>query len=125
MSSAVMPLINHQCPIYINTNPVVRTDIEGVEAGFKINASFPLSRKLIRTTATNRATLTPIEVDMGMVYGLGFPPFRGGLMQYADSLGIKNLVEASKKYEGLGNLYKANEMTLGIANSGKTFYPEM
>ena len=30
----------------------------------------------------------PREVDIAMVMGTGFPPFRGGLLRYADSIGI-------------------------------------
>ena len=31
-------------------------------------------------------------VDIGMIMGTGFPPFRGGLLRYADSIGIDQLV---------------------------------
>ncbi len=32
-------------------------------------------------------------VDIGMIMGTGFPPFRGGLLRYADSLGIDKIVK--------------------------------
>jgi 3-hydroxyacyl-CoA dehydrogenase/enoyl-CoA hydratase/3-hydroxybutyryl-CoA epimerase len=32
------------------------------------------------------------ELDLAMIMGTGFPPFRGGLMRYADSLGIPYVV---------------------------------
>ena len=45
---------------------------------------------------------TPQDVDLGMIMGTGFPPFRGGLLRYADSYGVAKIVtelEAlSKKY---------------------------
>ncbi len=34
------------------------------------------------------------SVDIGMILGTGFPPFRGGLLNYADHYGIGNLVDA-------------------------------
>lgn len=34
----------------------------------------------------------PSDVDIGMIMGTGFPPFRGGLLRYADSLGIETIV---------------------------------
>ncbi|MEC7840065.1 MAG: 3-hydroxyacyl-CoA dehydrogenase NAD-binding domain-containing protein [Chlamydiota bacterium] len=44
----------------------------------------------------------PMYVDMGLLYGIGFPPFRFGLLRYADSIGVKNIVEKlnrlSEKY---------------------------
>jgi len=36
---------------------------------------------------------TPAQVDLGMVLGTGFPPFRGGLLRHADSLGIPAVVQ--------------------------------
>ena len=34
---------------------------------------------------------TPAELDLAMIMGTGFPPFRGGLLRYADTLGVKNV----------------------------------
>ncbi len=33
------------------------------------------------------------EVDLGMIMGTGFPPFRGGLLRHADSVGLPRIVE--------------------------------
>lgn len=37
--------------------------------------------------------LTPRELDLATVFGLGFPPFRGGLLRFADTLGVHAVVE--------------------------------
>jgi 3-hydroxyacyl-CoA dehydrogenase/enoyl-CoA hydratase/3-hydroxybutyryl-CoA epimerase len=34
----------------------------------------------------------PSDVDAGMIFGTGFPAFRGGLLSYADKIGINNIV---------------------------------
>jgi len=34
----------------------------------------------------------PSTVDIGMIMGTGFPPFRGGLLHYADSIGTRQIV---------------------------------
>ena len=34
----------------------------------------------------------PGAIDVGMIFGTGFPPFRAGLLHYADSLGIDKVV---------------------------------
>jgi 3-hydroxyacyl-CoA dehydrogenase/enoyl-CoA hydratase/3-hydroxybutyryl-CoA epimerase len=36
----------------------------------------------------DRIVMKPREIDMAIVYGIGFPPFRGGLLKYADHVGI-------------------------------------
>ncbi len=35
----------------------------------------------------------PLDVDLGMVMGTGFPPFRGGLLRYADARGVPAIVD--------------------------------
>ena len=65
---------------------------------------------------------TPIEVDMGLLLGLGFPPFRTGALKYADDFGLENLIKASEKFSDLGKLYHPTEQILEMAKSGKKFY---
>jgi 3-hydroxyacyl-CoA dehydrogenase/enoyl-CoA hydratase/3-hydroxybutyryl-CoA epimerase len=36
---------------------------------------------------------SPAQVDLAMIMGTGFPPFRGGLLRYADSLGAPHIVD--------------------------------
>lgn len=43
---------------------------------------------------------TPHEVDLAMIMGTGFPPFRGGLLRYADSLGADYVKKQLEKYSG-------------------------
>jgi 3-hydroxyacyl-CoA dehydrogenase/enoyl-CoA hydratase/3-hydroxybutyryl-CoA epimerase len=38
-------------------------------------------------------------LDAALIFGLGFPPFRGGLLRYADSLGAKRITEKLSGYE--------------------------
>ena len=65
---------------------------------------------------------TPNEADMGLILGIGFPPFRGGALKYADTVGLKNLVEKAEKYATLGKLYAAPERLAAMAADGETFY---
>jgi 3-hydroxyacyl-CoA dehydrogenase/enoyl-CoA hydratase/3-hydroxybutyryl-CoA epimerase/enoyl-CoA isomerase len=66
-----------------------------------------------------------MEVDLGLIYGLGFPPFRGGALKYADSLGLRKIVELSEKYKSLGKLYEATGKMRTMANEGKGYYSEI
>jgi 3-hydroxyacyl-CoA dehydrogenase/enoyl-CoA hydratase/3-hydroxybutyryl-CoA epimerase len=68
---------------------------------------------------------TASEVDLGMIMGTGFPPFRGGLLRYADSLGAKAVVEKLKKYQArFGVRYEPAPRLLQMAESGQTFHKD-
>ena len=41
----------------------------------------------------------PDTVDIGMIMGTGFPPFRAGLLRYADSIGVDNIVKDLENFE--------------------------
>ncbi|PCJ47661.1 MAG: fatty acid oxidation complex subunit alpha FadB [Gammaproteobacteria bacterium] len=62
------------------------------------------------------------ELDMGLIYGIGFPPFRGGALRYADSIGLKELCELANQYSDLGKAYEPTEKMRAMADSGETFY---
>ncbi|MGE3405614.1 MAG: 3-hydroxyacyl-CoA dehydrogenase NAD-binding domain-containing protein [Pirellulales bacterium] len=64
----------------------------------------------------------PRDVDLGLIYGIGFPPFKGGLLFWADQLGAKKILEMLKPWEHLGARFKPTEMLLEMAESGKRFY---
>jgi 3-hydroxyacyl-CoA dehydrogenase/enoyl-CoA hydratase/3-hydroxybutyryl-CoA epimerase len=38
-------------------------------------------------------------LDLAMIYGTGFPPFRGGILRYADSLDIGTVISLMKRFE--------------------------
>jgi 3-hydroxyacyl-CoA dehydrogenase / enoyl-CoA hydratase / 3-hydroxybutyryl-CoA epimerase / enoyl-CoA isomerase len=65
----------------------------------------------------------PADVDMGLILGIGFPPFRGGILRWADSLGAGAVVEKLKKYAQLGKRFEPTESLLRLAKTGETFYP--
>jgi 3-hydroxyacyl-CoA dehydrogenase/enoyl-CoA hydratase/3-hydroxybutyryl-CoA epimerase/3-hydroxyacyl-CoA dehydrogenase/enoyl-CoA hydratase/3-hydroxybutyryl-CoA epimerase/enoyl-CoA isomerase len=66
----------------------------------------------------------PGDVDMGLILGIGFPPFRGGLLRWADSLGLGKVLEKLKAYEKLGPRFHATEQMRRLAAEGKGFYRE-
>ena len=65
---------------------------------------------------------SPAEADMSLIYGIGFPPFRGGACRYVDQMGAANFVETADKYASIGKLYEAPKLLRDMAASGKKFY---
>ncbi|EOV0854221.1 fatty acid oxidation complex subunit alpha FadB [Vibrio parahaemolyticus] len=65
---------------------------------------------------------TPQEADMALVYGLGFPPFRGGVFRYLDRVGIAEFVEMAKQHADLGAMYHVPQMLIDMAAKGESFY---
>jgi len=67
----------------------------------------------------------PQDMDLAMIYGTGFPPYRGGVLRYADTWGIpkvcETLLDLEKTY---GPRFRPAELLKEMAESGKTFYPE-
>jgi 3-hydroxyacyl-CoA dehydrogenase/enoyl-CoA hydratase/carnithine racemase len=62
------------------------------------------------------------DVDLGLIFGLGFPPFKGGLLFWADSLGAAKILEMLKPLEPMGDRWKPTPMLLEMAKSGGKFY---
>ena len=65
----------------------------------------------------------PQDMDLAMIYGTGFPPYRGGILRYADAWGMGNvyqhLVNLEKEY---GVRFKPCSLLQEMAERGKTFY---
>jgi len=63
-------------------------------------------------------------VDLGMIFGTGFPAFRGGLLRYADSVGLDKIVESleefAEKYSK--DRFTPNAYLKKLASEKKKFY---
>jgi len=65
----------------------------------------------------------PGAVDLAMITGTGFPPFRGGLLRYADALGLPTIVEKLQAYEQeLGVRFQPAPLLRAHAEAGRGFY---
>lgn len=63
-------------------------------------------------------------VDIGMIMGTGFPPFRGGLLHYADSVGISKITADLQRFakEVNAERFTPCEYLLQLAAKGSAFY---
>lgn len=62
------------------------------------------------------------EADIALIYGLGFPPFRGGAFRYLETLGMKKFIELADKYAHLGELYQVTDGLRAKAEAGESYF---
>jgi 3-hydroxyacyl-CoA dehydrogenase / enoyl-CoA hydratase / 3-hydroxybutyryl-CoA epimerase len=63
--------------------------------------------------------------DIGAIFGLGFPPFRGGPFRMVDSLGADAVVDRLREYEArLGARFSPAPILVKLALEGGSFYGE-
>ncbi|QJD58526.1 fatty acid oxidation complex subunit alpha FadB [Pseudomonas sp. gcc21] len=62
------------------------------------------------------------DADMGLIYGIGFPPFRGGALRYIDTIGVAEFVAIADKYAEFGAMYHPTEKLREMAKTGKKFF---
>ncbi len=62
------------------------------------------------------------EADMALLYGLGFPPFRGGIFRWIETIGLDKFVEMADKYAELGPIYQVTDGVREMAANGKSYF---
>jgi 3-hydroxyacyl-CoA dehydrogenase/enoyl-CoA hydratase/3-hydroxybutyryl-CoA epimerase/3-hydroxyacyl-CoA dehydrogenase/enoyl-CoA hydratase/3-hydroxybutyryl-CoA epimerase/enoyl-CoA isomerase len=62
------------------------------------------------------------DVDLGLIFGIGFPPFRGGLLFWADGLGAAKILRQLEPLHALGARMKPTAMLEKMAADGRKFY---
>ncbi|MGZ3804871.1 MAG: 3-hydroxyacyl-CoA dehydrogenase NAD-binding domain-containing protein [Pseudobdellovibrionaceae bacterium] len=99
------------------TNPL--SSKECIERGV-----FAMVNECSRALLEDRIVDTPHEVDLAMIMGTGFPPFRGGLLKYADSVGLTYIETQLAEYavqRNAARLRPANPLK-DLAKTNKKFY---
>jgi 3-hydroxyacyl-CoA dehydrogenase / enoyl-CoA hydratase / 3-hydroxybutyryl-CoA epimerase / enoyl-CoA isomerase len=66
----------------------------------------------------------PETIDTSLILGTGFPTARRGLLRWADTLGAKKIVAALEAYGPLGPRFRAPQMLIQLARTGKGFYAD-
>jgi len=65
---------------------------------------------------------SPAEADMAVVYGLGFPPFRGGIFRWMDEVGLPAFCAMADSHSSLGKLYEPTARMREMAAKGESYY---
>ncbi|WP_437938008.1 fatty acid oxidation complex subunit alpha FadJ [Sorangium sp. So ce341] len=66
---------------------------------------------------------SPRDGDIGAIFGLGFPPFRGGPFRYVDALGPAEVLRRIEVYERrFGKRWTPAPALVEAARTGKRFY---
>ncbi len=116
------------------SDPAAKEIVRGVAKGSAAPADVPDAEIVLRMMLPmliessrcleDRIVATPVEVDLALVYGLGFPPFRGGIFRWADAEGLAALVRAAEGFRALGALYAPTQQMTDLAAAGKGFHGE-
>lgn len=84
---------------------------------------FPMINEAALAMIEEHIVETPDEVDLGMITGTGFPPFRGGLLRYADTVGTQVIADElevlATKY---GIRFKPSTPLRNMAKTNRKFY---
>ena len=66
---------------------------------------------------------SPRDGDVGAVFGIGFPPFRGGPFRYIDSVGATEIVRQLEELDArFPSRFQPAELLHDLARSGQRFY---
>jgi 3-hydroxyacyl-CoA dehydrogenase len=63
------------------------------------------------------------SVDLAMIMGTGFPPFRGGLLRFADHLHVRELLDHARALQGAhGARFTPPQLLVRLAHEDRGFY---
>ncbi|MEM8593816.1 MAG: fatty acid oxidation complex subunit alpha FadB [Pseudomonadota bacterium] len=62
------------------------------------------------------------EADMALIFGIGFPVFRGGICRYVDQMGSAEYVAVADKYAALGGAYQTIDTMRDMASNKASFF---
>jgi len=105
--------------------PVVDGDESMSEETIVDSMMVPMCLEAVRCLEDGIAA-SATDVDLSLIYGVGFPPFRGGALHYIDDFGIDKFVARADELAAtagpLRALYLPTEKLREMATSGDTFF---
>ena len=101
--------------------PVVASQTELSEEDIIARMMIPLCIETVRCLEEN-IVASASEADMGLIYGIGFPPYLGGALHYLDQMGLQAFCELADKFSHLGKLYEPTAKMRDMAKNAQTYY---
>ncbi|MFO1387669.1 fatty acid oxidation complex subunit alpha FadB [Cellvibrio sp.] len=101
--------------------PVVAAPVEISDEDIIARMMAPMATELARCLEEGIVE-TAAEADMALVYGTGFPPFRGGVFRWIDSIGAQAFCDMAAKFNGLSALYEPPVSLKEKAANNQKFY---
>lgn len=101
--------------------PVVTSKSELTEEDIIARMMIPLCIETVRCLEEN-IVASAAEADMGLIYGIGFPPYLGGALHYLDQMGLQAFCDLADKYSHLGKLYEPTAKMRDMATNNQTYY---
>jgi len=106
---------------YANFPAMMRTELPRDE--IQRRCALAMVNEAVRCVE-ERIVRAPRDSDVGAVFGIGFPPFRGGPLRYVDAVGaaevVRQLEELEAKHPGR---FAPCELLKNMARDGRRFYP--
>jgi 3-hydroxyacyl-CoA dehydrogenase/1,4-dihydroxy-2-naphthoyl-CoA synthase len=62
------------------------------------------------------------DVDLGVIFGIGFPPFKGGLLFWADRQGLGKIMSMLEPLAALSDRFAPTPYLKDLVNRGESFY---
>jgi 3-hydroxyacyl-CoA dehydrogenase/enoyl-CoA hydratase/3-hydroxybutyryl-CoA epimerase len=126
-------------PVKTGLNPAL-ADLIAVRHGPPMDTSPAAIQDQLVLSMVNEAALCleegvvagPRELDLATVFGMGFPPFRGGLLRYADRRGLGQVVDALRRIDAAPDVrarphaserFRPAPRLAALAAAGGTFHP--
>jgi 3-hydroxyacyl-CoA dehydrogenase / enoyl-CoA hydratase / 3-hydroxybutyryl-CoA epimerase len=61
-------------------------------------------------------------IDFAMITGTGFPPYKGGLLTYANEVGLKNILESLREFEkDCGSRFTPSNLLIKLVEEHEDF----
>ena len=106
---------------YSLLKPHVKETVEFSEDDILARMMVPMATELARCVDEG-IVASHAEADMALVYGIGFPPFRGGLFSWIDAIGSDTFIAMADKHKSLGGIYEAPESMRALAANAKKYF---